>query len=222
MTDKDIDGTFDFSLASPGDSALEDGFNEYGVRENFADDGETLESIDVIFGAMAPGVRKGVEVTPSFLKRVAGNYNRSIPLMLDHSQGQLKQTGKVTDVKYSEAQGNLRLMANIPDTGNTIKSDVIADFTHEPPAIEDGSVGFDHKSLEFDDPESDDALAKFVDGDLEEFSLTPFPAGYDENGGLSPRFSERLDSFLETSENDSEMEDSESQLVVNDSKLTTN
>lgn len=213
----DDTATFAVNLAPPG-GEMDDGFNQYGVRENLDDD--ALDSIDVIFSAMKPGVRKGIEVTPRFLRNVAGGYSGSVPFMLDHSEEQLSQVGRITDAKFSEEYQDLRLIGNIPNTGNSVKSDVISDFTHSPPAIDDGSVGFNPRTLEFSEPEnSEDAVARFTDGELIEFSLTPFPAGYDE-GGLSPAFSEAIDSALPSSEKASD-DDDVSQLVVNDSKLTT-
>ena len=202
---------FNFSLNPPSREALSDGYNQYGVRENYADDGEELESIDVIFEAMEPGVRKGVEITPGFLQYVADTGSTG-PAMLDHSKSQLSKVGRVTETKFSD--NFLRLKVNIPNTGNSVKSDVIADFTHEPPDITDGSIGFDRDTVEFSDPESDDAHARFDKAEMKEFSFTPFPAGYDD-GGLSPQFSEMVDEFSADKENET------SQLLVIESQLST-
>lgn len=207
--------TFSVPLGPPRSAPDLEGFNEYGVRENLSDDGD-LESIDVTFDAMEPGIRKGIEVTPEFLDRIATKYTEEQPAMLDHSDEQLKQVGRVTKAKFDES---LRLMVNIPNTGSSTKSDVISDFTHSPPAITDGSVGFDPKTLTFTEAEDDDAIAQFEDGALTEFSFTPFPAGYDD-GGLSPVFSDAIDSSLATTSKKGEA--AESQLVVNDSKLISN
>lgn len=207
---------FNVSLKAPTRQALSDGFNEYGVRENYeSDDEESLESIDVIFEAMEPGVRKGVEITPEFLKFVASESNTGVPAMLDHSSSQLAKAGNVTDIKYSD--NFLRLKVNVPNTGSSVKEDVIADFTHDPPDIEDGSVGFDRDSIEFADPESDEAHARFEEATLKEFSFTPFPGGYDD-GGLSPQFSEMVEDF--DSESNENGIDAESQLIINESQLT--
>lgn len=221
MATKELHETAAFSVAlSPpsGGSGLE-GFNDHGVRENLDDDGE-IESIDVIFDAMEPGIRKDIEVDEPFLRKIAEKYNDAQPAMLDHSGDQLKQVGKVTAGRFADSVGKLRLMLNIPNTGNSVKSDVIADFTHSTgPQIEDGSVGMDPKTLEFADSDEEEAIAKFVDGDPTEFSLTPFPAGYDD-GGLSPVFSDAVDSFMDDVDGE-KAQSGESQLVVNDSKLTT-
>lgn len=165
-----------------------EGFNKYGVRKNWAtgddeEEDEYLESIDVIFKAMEPGVRKGFEVTPEFLRRVANNFSNPIPMQLDHEESMLSNVGTINDARFSNEF--LTLMGNIPNTGNSVKSDIIADFTHDPPAINDGSVGFDS---DITIQRNEDGDPKFVDATLIEFSLTPFPAGYDERGGLSPQF----------------------------------
>lgn len=207
--------TFAVALSPPSGDPDLDGFNEFGVRENVSEDGD-LDSIDVIFNAMEPGIRKDIEVTPQFLARIAEKYSDPLPALLDHSHEQLSQVGTITAVKFADYSNKLRLMLNIPNTGNSVKADVISDFTHTPPAITDGSVGFNPKTLKFAEAESDDALAQFDDGELIEFSFTPFPAGYDD-GGLSPVFSDAVDSFVESV---SHPESTESQLIVNDSKLT--
>jgi hypothetical protein len=79
----------------------------------------------------------------------------------------------------------LWLLGSIPNTGSSVRSDTIADFTYDPPAITDGSVGFGNDyEVEFNDS-ADEYV--FVNATLREFSATPFPAGYD-NGGLSAAF----------------------------------
>ncbi len=168
--------SFNVSFARPIGLPAESGFNRYGVKEY--EDG----SIDVIFSAMEPGLRKGIRVTSEFLDKVARNFSDGLPMQLDHSQGQLANVGYVKDVKF--ADNFLRLVGHIPNTGNSVRSDVIADFTHEPPAINDGSVGFGN---DYRIERNDDGEPEFVDATMVEFSLTPFPAGYDE-GGLSPQF----------------------------------
>ena len=207
---------FNFSLTPPSRDALSDGYNQYGVRENY-DDNEELESIDVIFEAMEPGIRKGVEITPGFLQWVADNSEVGSPAMLDHSKAQLSKVGNVTEHKYSD--DFLRLKVNIPNTGSSVKSDIISDFTHEPPDITDGSIGFERDTVEFSEPESDEAHARFDKALIKEFSFTPFPAGYD-NGGLSPQFSEMVDEFS-TGENEVESQLTGSQLRPAESQLTT-
>ncbi len=207
---------FNTTLGPPTPSALSEGFNQYGVRENYDDD-ENLESIDVIFEAMEPGIRRGVEVTPEFLNFVATNSDPGSPVMLDHSSSQLAKVGNINEIKFSD--NFLRLKVNIPNTGSSVKTDVIADFTHEPPDITDGSVGFDRDSVEFTDPESDDAHARFTEAVLKEFSLTPFPAGYD-NGGISAQFSEMVNEYRD--ESSGKADDAESQLLVQKSQLEVN
>ncbi len=171
--------SFNVSFARPVGVEAESGFNEFGVEEY--EDG----SIDVIFAAMEPGLRKGIRVTDKFLTRVAANFSDGLPMQLDHSHGQLANVGHVEDAKF--ADGFLRLVGHVPNTGNTVRSDVIADFTHEPPAIHDGSVGFGN---DYRIERNDAGEPEFTDATMVEFSLTPFPAGYGDEGGLSPQFAD--------------------------------
>jgi hypothetical protein len=179
----------EFSVPDAVAETLGDGFNRYGVREH--DDG----SIDVIFAAMEPGVRHEgtpfeVEITDQFLSRVAAKkYPDRIPLQFDHSRSQQANVGWVWGDKVKFSDGFLRVMAHVPATGSQIREDTISDFTHDPPAITDGSVGLDPRSIEVKEAPNRDDPAEFTDARLQEFSLTPFPAGY-EDGGLSPHFSE--------------------------------
>lgn len=168
---------FNVSFSLPESLRRPDGFNRYGVKEY--EDG----SIDVIFAAMEPGVRKGIRITDEFLSNVSRGFSDPIPLQLDHATDQLSNVGHVKDVKYSD--GFLRTLAYVPNTGNSIRSDVISDFTHEPPAINDGSVGFGN---DYRIERNDAGEPEFVDATMVEFSLTPFPAGYGSDGGLSPQF----------------------------------
>lgn len=163
--------------------AVADGFNKYGVREN--EDG----SIDVRFVAMEPGKRKGAEVTEEFLQKAAQKQYGRLPLQMDHSESQRANVGYVDSSGIKFSGGVLRAEVHIPDTGSDFRQDVIADFTHEPPQITDISPGFDPRSIETERAGGD---VRFVDGRLREFSLTPFPAGYDE-GGITPEFSEMLE-----------------------------
>lgn len=169
-----------FSLPDGVIDSLGDGFNRHGVREH--EDG----SIDVIYAAMEPGVRRGVEVTDSFLETVANhNYGSRLPLQYDHSHSQRANVGWIDPQNIKFSDGFLKVMAHIPNTGSQIRTDTINDFTHDPPAITNGSVGFDPTTIEVEAERGSDPT--FVDAKLQEFSLTPFPAGYD-NGGLSPVF----------------------------------
>lgn len=172
-------------FSSPAQSALGDGFNEYGVREN--EDG----SIDVRFNAMEPGTRKGYEITPEFLRRMTSKDYSRLPAQLDHSESQRANVGFVTGDNVKFADGFARLQVHIPNTGSTIRDDIIADFTHEPPAIGDVSIGLEPDSVEVKAP-SGEGNPEFIDGRMKEVSFTPFPAGY-ENGGLTPAFSEALE-----------------------------
>lgn len=165
--------------------ALSDGFNRHGVREN--DDG----SIDVRFVVMEPGVRKGAEVTEQFLRKVASKDHSRLPLQLDHSESQRANVGYVEPDNIKFSGGVLRAQVHIPDTGSDVRQDVIADFTHDPPQITDISPGFDPRTLEVTRNKRGEDAPRFVDGRLREFSLTPFPAGYD-SGGITPEFSEQI------------------------------
>lgn len=171
----------------PGLTLEPDGFNEHGVRVN--DDG----SIDVRFNAMEPGVRRGVEVTPEFLQRVADNATERLPVQLDHSKSQRANAGFIEPQNAQFGDGFLQLQVHVPDTGSSVRDDILADFKHDPPLIQDGSVGFDPRTVELDASYSD--KPKFVDAELREFSFTPFPAGYD-NGGLTAEFCEAVDNVL--------------------------
>lgn len=185
----DIEAELEFSASVgsiPADFS-DSGFNKYGVRENLNDEGE-LQSIDVIYRAMEPGVRKNIRITPEFLQKVTDNYSGPIPFQFDHSPSQRANVGTIQRAFSSDA---LYLIGNIPNTGSQIRSDTIADFRHDPPAITDGSVGFGRDyEVAYDDDADEYA---FVDATLREFSLTPFPAGYDA-GGLSPAFCEAAES----------------------------
>ena len=231
-TDAEVEDRYAFAVAldQPGPAAFDayEGFNEYGVRENVVD-GE-LESLDVMFYAMEPGIRKNLEITPEFLQYVAEE-SSDVPLMLDHSDSQLANVGTVTERVFND--GRLGVVANIPNTGSSVRSDVIADFRHSPPAIGDGSVGFDPRSIELSQPDSDEADARFERATLREFSLTPFPAGYD-NGGLTPAFSDSIDEFVASQSQvqshsfddsdgaeDDECDTDESQLVIGENTLTS-
>jgi len=179
----------EFSVPGGIVDSLGEGFNQYGVREH--EDG----SIDVIFAAMEPGTRHEgtpfeVDITSEFLSKVASkSYPERIPLQFDHSHSQQANVGWVYGDKIKFSDGFLRVMAHVPATGSQIREDTIADFTHDPPAITDGSVGLDPRSIEVKEAAKRGDPAEFMDAVLQEFSLTPFPAGYDD-GGLSPHFSE--------------------------------
>lgn len=177
-------GTFGMNLqfATLPVEALGDGFNQYGVREN--EDG----SVDVRFGAMEPGERRGVDITSEFLQRVTSHdYNGNIPMQMDHSQSQLANVGYV-DPSKTAFNDMLQIQAHVPNTGSSVRNDIIADFTHDPPQITDISVAFDPRTIEVEPPSKRGEAPEFVDARFREFSLTPFPGGYDD-GGLTPEFS---------------------------------
>lgn len=181
---KDPNFGFNFKFKQIPEQARVDGFNEYGVREN--NDG----SIDVRFKAMEPGTRKGIDIEPEFLDRVT-DFSDRVPLQLDHSREQLSNVGYVEPGNVKFSGDYLMAQTHIPNTGSDIRDNVIADFTHDPPQITDISVGFDPKSVEVE-RESRESNPRFVDANIAEFSLTPFPGGYD-NGGITPEFSEAVE-----------------------------
>lgn len=168
------------------------GFNEYGVK------GHPDGSIDVLYRAMEPGIRNGFEVTQEFLQTTTGYQYGKLPFQMDHSKSQMANVGHLKDIWFRD--GAMGIRGHIPNTGSSVRNDVIADFNHDPPAITDGSVKFDERSVEFDLPDGYESIEEwawlgdhenehptFVDARIQEFSLTPFPGGYDD-GGLSPAF----------------------------------
>ena len=204
LGDNDTDGEFgmniEFSMLP--EEALSEGFNRYGVREN--DDG----SVDVRFNAMEPGERKGFDITEEFLQNTASYEYSKVPLQLDHSESQRANVGYIEQIQFSD--GFLQVQAHIPDTGNSVRGDIIADFTHEPPQVKDISVGFDPRTAEVEPPESRGDNPAFADARIREFSLTPFPAGY-ENGGLTPEFSSAIE---QATIDPDEFSETESQLIT--------
>lgn len=205
----DMSGDFGMNLEFSvlPEEALSDGFNRFGVREN--EDG----SVDVRFKAMEPGERRGIEITEEFLQSVSRKDYSRIPLQLDHSQSQRANVGYIEPDKVKFGGDFLQVQAHVPDTGSSVRNDIIADFTHEPPQITDMSVGFDPRSMEVERGRGDDN-PRFVDGRFREFSLTPFPAGYD-NGGLTPEFSSAVEQAIIDDECDDCTEETEySQLLA--------
>lgn len=197
-----VELSFTADFGTPDPQALREGFNEFGVRENRTDD-DDLESIDVIFEAMEPGPpkdRKGVRITKDFLRKVADkNYDDKPPALMDHRKETLSKIGHVEKVWFSEKTGKLMVMDRIFNTGAQSHDEIIKRFTHDPPTITNGSVGFGRdytvEQNQNDEPE-------LVDGRVREFSTTPFPGGYD-NGGLRAAYSDAVDDggTAETSEN---------------------
>jgi len=214
------DGTYEVnvSFATPRERILGDGFNEHGVRVN--EDG----SVDVRFRAMEPGERRGMDVTEGFLTNVVSHDYTERPVQLDHSKSQMANVGVIKPENITFTDGGLHLQAHFPNTGSSVREDVIADFTHDPPQIRDGSLGFDPESVEVKQPEKRGDNIEFVDAEIREFSLTPFPAGYDD-GGLTPEFSDAVEDAV-FSDGDSESDDddadsAESQLTAYSHTLRT-
>lgn len=210
IADNDDNGKFGVNVefSRPAQSILGDGFNEWGVREN--EDG----SVDVRFEAMEPGERRGAMVTPEFLQNVTQHDYDRIPVQLDHSDSQRANVGYIDPSKLQFSE-KLALQAHFPNTGSSVRDDIIADFTHEPPQIQDLSVSFDPSTVEVEPPSERGDAPEFVDARLREVSLTPFPAGYD-NGGITPEFSSAVDkAMLDYSEDDEPTStETESQLIT--------
>jgi hypothetical protein len=168
----------DFGVPDP--KALADGFNEYGVRENYSEDGEVLESVDVVFRAMEPGPpedRNGFRITEDFLDNVAVKEYSAPPFKVSHQSDALKQLGRVENV-FRKRDG-LYVQTKVPNTGASAKTDAIADFTHNPPALRDGSLGFGRT---FKVEMNEDGEPMPVDGKISEFSVVSEPGGYDDGG----------------------------------------
>lgn len=202
---------------APPEARLGDGFNEHGVRTN--DDG----SLDVRFEAMEPGVWRGVEITEEFLDGVARDADGNIPVQMDHSKSQRLNVGRIDPRKIQFGE-KLLVEAHIPNTGSSVRDDVIADFSHDPPEIRDISIAFHPDSVEVEAPDKRGEPPRFVDADIREFSLTPFPAGYDE-GGLTPAFSEAVGNAIADTDpeddDETEFSEAESQLITRPHLLTT-
>ncbi len=210
----EIDEEFTFAARSPNDDIdfshsefterLGTGFNEYGVRENYDDDGN-LESVDVIFGAMEAGDpedRNGVRITDEFLKKVSSkNYSPNPPHLKDHNtKDTFSRIGEVRDTWFSQRLGKLMLMTRTPNIGGSENhQEAIARYTHEPPEIRDGSLGF---GQQYEAEMNDHGEPEMVDGKFREFSTVNFPAGYDE-GGVRSAFAEAIE------ESDTKFDDSE-------------
>lgn len=182
----DEDFGINLEFSAPPEEALEEGFNKYGVRVR--DDG----SIDARFETMEPGVRRGVDITSEFLERVSAHDYGRIPLQLDHSMSQRANVGEIKDIRYSNVRQTQLVEVHVPNTGSSIRDDIIADFKHEPPQVQDISVSFNPRTVEVEVPDNPEGEPKFIDARIDEFSLTPFPAGYD-NGGLTPAFSSAVE-----------------------------
>jgi hypothetical protein len=203
-TTLEIDERFTFSASTPDDeidfshSEFADrvgtGFNEHGVRKNTDEEGN-LESVDVIFEAMEPGPperRNGVRITEDFLDKVASkDYTPNPPHLKDHNdRDTFSRIGEVREAWFSDRLGKLMLMTRTPNIeGSRNHQEAIARYTHEPPAIRDGSLGFGNN---YEAVMNDEGEPEMRDGKFREFSTVNFPGGYDE-GGVNTAFVEALD-----------------------------
>jgi hypothetical protein len=181
------------------------GFNDHGVRKNQTSSGE-LESVDVVFQAMEPGPperRNGVRITDDFLDKVAAkDYSPNPPHLKDHqAEDTFARIGEVRDAWFSDAVGKLMVMTRTPNIeGSSNHQEAIARYTHNPPEIRDGSLGF---GKNYEAAMNDDGEPEMKDGKFREFSTVNFPGGYDEGGvntafadaiGNSPEFSKHGES----------------------------
>lgn len=170
------------------------GFNEYGVRKNFNDEGD-LESVDVIYQAMEPGPpeeRNGVRITDSFLDKVGGkDYSNRPPHLKDHNdKDTFARIGDVRNAWFSDRLDKLMLMTRTPNIeGSQNHQEAVARYTHEPPAIRDGSLGFGNN---YTAVRNEDGEPEMKDGKFREFSTVNFPGGYDE-GGVNAAFAEAIE-----------------------------
>jgi hypothetical protein len=195
----DINETLAFSATTPDDRDLDfaafedrvgDGFNEHGVRENH-DDGGDLKSVDVLFEAMEPGppeARNGVRITEDFLRSVGEKDYEQPPHLKDHeAKNSFARIGHVQDVFFSDETESLWLMTRTPNiSGSQVYQEAIARYTHDPPEIRDGSVGFGDQ---YEAVRNDRGEPELADGRLREFSIVNFPGGYDE-GGVKAAFAD--------------------------------
>jgi hypothetical protein len=186
------DGDIDFSH-SEFEERVGTGFSEHGVRKNFNDEGE-LESVDVIYEAMEPGPperRNGVRITEEFLKKVASKDYNQPPHLKDHDDtDSWSRIGEVRDAWFSDRLGKLMLMTRTPNIeGSRNHQEAVARYTHEPPAIRDGSLGFGSNYTAI---RNDDGEAEMKDGKFREFSTVNFAGGYDE-GGINTAFAEAIE-----------------------------
>lgn len=167
--------------ATPIKEQIREGFNQYGIRENY--DGDELVSVDAIYEAMEPGPpesRKGVRITEDFLKSVSEkDYSNRPPFMMDHDRSTLSHVGFVDDVWFDDGRGKLMVQVRAYNTGAQTHDEIIKRLTHEPPAITDGSVGFGRN---YEASKNSNDEYQLEDGKMQEFSTTPFPGGYDEGG----------------------------------------
>jgi hypothetical protein len=195
------DEDIDFSH-SEFQSRIGTGFNNHGVRENYDDNGD-LESVDVIFEAMEPGPpdrRNGVRITDEFLNSVASkDYSPNPPHLKDHdAEDTFARIGEVKEEWFSERLDKFMVMTRTPNVeGSRNHQEAIARYTHDPPEIRDGSLGFGQN---YTAKRNEDGEPEMVDGKFREFSTTNFPGGYDD-GGVNTAFAEAIEEFSEHGEN---------------------
>jgi hypothetical protein len=202
------DGDIDFSH-SEFEERVGTGFNEHGVRKNHDDEGN-LESVDVMFQAMEPGPpedRNGVRITEEFLDKVAGkDYQSRPPHLKDHEdKDSWARIGEVRTAWFSDRLNKLMLMTRTPNIeGSQNHQEAVARYTHEPPAIRDGSLGF---GSNYTAVRNEDGEPEMRDGKFREFSTVNFPGGYDE-GGVNTAFAEAIEEaeveFDDPADDDSE------------------
>lgn len=187
------DGDIDFSH-SEFQERVGEGFNEHGVRENYSEDGSKLQSVDVIFEAMEPGPperRNGVRITENFLQKVAEKEYDTPPHLKDHEdKDTFARIGEVRDVWFSDRLDKLMLMTRTPNIeGSSNHQEAVARYTHEPPQITDGSLGFGQN---YEAVMNEQGEPEMRDGKFREFSTTNFPGGYD-SGGVNRAFAEAIE-----------------------------
>jgi hypothetical protein len=188
-----------------------DGFNEHGVRENYNDDGD-LESVDVIFAAMEPGPpedRNGVRITEDFLDNVAKKeYASPPPHLKDHEdKNSWARIGSVQEKWFSERTNKFFLMTRTPNIeGSKNHQEAIARYTHSPPAIRDGSLGFGNN---YTAVRNSDGEPEMEDGKFREFSTVNFPGGYDD-GGVNAAFAEAVEDVADKFDDPADDDDDES------------
>lgn len=215
MTNKlQIEETLTFSASTPDESIdfshsefeakVGTGFNEHGVRENY--ENEDLNSVDVIFEAMEPGPpdrRNGVRITDDFLKKVAGKDYDSPPHLKDHkAEDSFARIGEVREAWFSDRLEKLMLMTRTPNIeGSSNHQEAIARYTHNPPEIRDGSLGF---GKNYEAVRNDDNEVEMNDGKFREFSIVNFPGGYDD-GGVNTAFAEAIEKTEFSEHGDGEM-----------------
>jgi len=82
------------------------------------------------------------------------------------------------------------LMTRTPNIeGSDNHQEAIARYTHNPPAIRDGSLGF---GSNYEAKMNNNGVPEMVDGKFREFSTVNFPGGYDR-GGVNAAFADAIE-----------------------------